>query len=128
MEASRMAVAEHYKIISNSKAKTFRRCEKQFEFKYVMGLKPKKRTLQLEKGSWVHDLLQHYYDGEDWQARHEVLAQDYGLLFDEEKEEFGDLPTECKRLVSNYIFHWRQEDKQYRVIDTELDEVVTLPN
>lgn len=123
-----MAVAEHYKTISNSKAKTFRRCEKQFEFKYVMGLKPKKRVLQLEKGSWVHDLLQHYYDGEDWKARHEFLSRDFITLFDEEKEELGDLPEECHRLVSNYIYHWRKEDKLYRVVDTELDETIELPN
>jgi hypothetical protein len=33
--------------------KTFRRCPKQYEFKYVYGLRPKLKKLQLEKGSWV---------------------------------------------------------------------------
>ena len=120
--------AEHYKIISNSKQKTFRRCEKQFEFKYPMGLKPKKRVEQLEKGSWMHELLQYHYDGHDWREAHEIRTRDFNMLFDEEKEDIGDLPTECERLMTNYLVHWKKEDRLFRVVDTELDEVLTLPN
>lgn len=121
-------MTEEYRVLSHSKAKTFRGCEKLFEFKYIMGLKPKKKAIQLEKGSWVHDLLMHYYDGQDWRARHKVLTKKFMKLSPFERQDFGDLPGECYRLVTNYIYHYRNDDKLYRTIDTELDEVLTLPN
>jgi hypothetical protein len=118
----------NWQLLSNSRMKTWRRCPKQFEYKYVLGLKPKKRSIYLERGSWLHDLLQHHYDGEDWEARHRQLTKEFGLLFDEEREDLGDLPTECERLFRSYLFNYHEEDKSYRIIDSELDEIVTLPN
>jgi hypothetical protein len=56
------------------------------------------------------------------------LTAEFYELFEEEREELGDLPNECGRLVRNYLHHWRHEDKLYKTIDTELDEVLELPN
>jgi hypothetical protein len=55
--------AREYLVLSNSKVKTWNRCPKQWEFKYIYGLRPKKKTIQLERGSWVHELLMVHYDG-----------------------------------------------------------------
>lgn len=123
-----MPVAEHYQVISNSKAKTFRRCEKQFEFKYVMGFKPKEKVVQLERGSWMHELLMVHYDGEDWREEHAANTALFNELFEEEREPLGDLPRECERLMVGYLAHWKKQDGLYRVVDTELDEVIELPN
>jgi RecB family exonuclease len=59
---------------------------------------------------------------------HAELSAEFYELFEEEREELGDLPNECGRLVRNYLHHWRHEDKLYKTIDTELDEVLELPN
>lgn len=117
-----------WRELSNSRIKTYRRCPKQYEYKYTLGLKPKRRSIHLERGSWLHELLQVHFDGEDWLARHRELTKEFDLLFDEEKEDLGDLPAECERLFRSYLFNYREEDQSYRVIDTELDEIVTLPN
>lgn len=123
-----------WEVLSNSKMKTFNRCEKQYEFKYIMNKKPKARALALERGSWIHDLLQHHYDGMDWRERHKELSREFNNLFEEEREELGDLPAECYRLVSAYLAHWTAShdpmaDRNFpRVVDTELDEILTLPN
>lgn len=117
-----------WELLSNSRAKTWRRCPKQYEYKYILGLKPKKKSIHLERGSWLHDLLQHHYDGEDWRARHKELTKEFDFLFDEEKEDLGDLPTDCERLFRSYLFNYHQEDQNYKVIDSELDEIITLPN
>lgn len=114
--------------ISNSRAGTWRRCEKKFEFKYVMGLEPKDKKRALEFGSWMHVLLEEHYQGRDWRVKHKEMAKAFYDLFEEEREELGDLPRDCARLMRSYLRYWREEDSQFRVIDTELDEVVTLPS
>lgn len=114
--------------LSNSKVKTWRRCPKQFEFKYEMKLRPKRKGVQLERGSWLHDLLMHHYDGHDWRERHNELKRQFDNLFEEEKEHLGDLPDEVERLMRGYLHEYRKIDGAFRTIDTELDEIITLPN
>jgi hypothetical protein len=115
-------------LISNSKAKTYRRCANQYRYKYVERLKPKTKKVQLERGSWLHDLLQHHYDGEDWREAHEKWCEEFYKQFEETREELGDLPTECERIFTSYLRNYRDEDATYRTIDTEMDEIITLPN
>jgi hypothetical protein len=114
--------------LSNSKIKTFRRCENMYRYKYVEKLRPKLKAVQLERGSWIHDLLQHFYDGEDWKARHKELTKEFYNLFEEEREHLGDLPQECLRIMRAYLRRWKAEDKRWNVIDSEMNETITLPN
>lgn len=115
--------------VSHSRVKTWRRCEKQFEYKYVEGLRRKRKNKNLEMGSWMHDLLMVYMDDEDWVAAHRERVNEYNNYFEEEREDLGDLPNECLRLMKSYIRQYGKTDKRaYRVIDTEMDEIVTLPN
>ena len=114
--------------VSNSKLGTFRRCKKRYEYKYVMGLRPKTKERPLELGSWVHELLQYHYDGEDWKSRHKLKTKQFYGLFEEEREMLGDVPETAKRIMQGYIRRYKDEDRQYRVVDSELDEIVTLPN
>lgn len=114
--------------ISNSRLKTYRRCPRQFKYKYVMKLKPKRRSVQLERGTWMHELLMVHADGESWGERHLKLTKEFNKLWVEEREELGDLPSECARIMRSYLRNYRGDEQRYRVIDTELDEVVTLPN
>jgi hypothetical protein len=93
-----------------------------------MDLAPKKKAVQLERGSWIHDLLMVHYDGEDWRERHRELAKRFNNLFEEEREMLGDLPRECLRIMKSYLYTYEQEDKKFRVVDSELNEIVTLPN
>lgn len=114
--------------VSNSKVKVWRRCPKKYEFKYVYGLRSKQRKIQLERGTWLHDLLMHHYDGEDWMERHAILTKEFYKLFEEEREDLGDLPDECGRIMRSYVRSYKQEDEQYVTVDSELDEIITLPN
>lgn len=114
--------------LSNSKANTYRRCPKKFFYKYELGLRPKKKKEELEKGSWLHEMLQAYYEGENWKKVWKELCKGYYKLFEEEREELGDLPGETLRIMRSYIRRWKREDEQYTVIDAELDEILTLPN
>lgn len=114
--------------LSNSKVKTWRRCPNKYRYKYVERLEPKAKALPLARGSWMHELLQTHYDGEDWQKAHRKLSREFNTMFEEEREEYGDLPDECQRLMLSYLHRWRTVDKKLTVIDTELNEFITMPN
>lgn len=115
-------------VISNSKAKTYRRCPKLYEWKYVRKLSPRKKAIQLERGTWLHDLLMHHYDGHNWRQRHDELTREFNQVPVEITEELGDLPAECQRIMESYIARWHEEDRGFITVDSELDEVLPLPN
>lgn len=114
--------------ISNSKARTWRRCPKKYEYKYVHKLKPRAKGIPLEKGSWCHELLEAWYNGEDWRKAHKRKKKEFYSLFEEEQAMLGDLPEECERLMRSYLRRYEEEDGYLKIIDTELNEYITLPN
>jgi hypothetical protein len=67
-------------------------------------------------------------DGEDWKLRHKELTRQFYNLWEEEREELGDLPRDCMRIMASYLRTYKGDADRYHVIDSELDEVVTLPN
>src|SRR5947209_224787 len=98
--------------------------------KYVRKLRKKDLGLPLFRGDWLHQLLMVHYDDHDWKERHAMLTtQNWDGLFDEEKEELGgNLPQEVERLMRGYLAHYKEEDKLYHVIDTEINETIELSN
>lgn len=104
-------------ITTHSMIKTFRRCPKQTQYKYVERLKPKVGALPLERGSWIHALLETMYLGQPWEDKHDKLTIKFNDLFDEEKESLGDLPRECERIMKSYIWHYKEHD--WRVHEVE---------
>ena len=114
--------------LSHSKIRTWRRCPKKYSFRYIDHLRPKQKGIELERGSWIHSLLEAHYDGEDWRDKHKELTTTFYNLFDEEREHLGDLPTECRGIMRRYLHHWKQSDRQLKVIDSELNEIVDIGN
>ncbi len=115
--------------VSHSRLKTWRRCPNQFRYKYEMDLRPKGKKIQLERGTWIHKLLMTFYDGEDWREVHEEETRKFNNLFEEEREDLGDLPSECARIMRSYLYTYGKLDKRrFRTIDSEMDEIITLPN
>lgn len=117
-------------VLSNSKSNTFRRCEKQYEFKYLFKLRPRELALPLYRGDWLHQLLMVHYDNHPWRERHEALmVTNWDNLLQEEKEELGgNLPEEVERLMKGYLAHHKEEDRRWRTVDTEIKETIELPN
>ncbi|MFW5891001.1 MAG: PD-(D/E)XK nuclease family protein, partial [bacterium] len=52
--------------LSYSKISTWKRCKKKFFYKYVEGIKPKKKSLAPRLGGMGHIGLETYYKGGDW--------------------------------------------------------------
>lgn len=76
----------------------------------------------------MHELLQAFYEGEDWKSKHLELTARFNSLWEEEREELGDLPKECLAIMRSYLRHYKADSERYRVIDCEMDEIITLPN
>lgn len=133
--------------VSQSRTKMFRRCQKQYSFrydyaKYYDGPKnsemvPKVKKLAFYRGSWMHALqeaLHHQWAGFDefemtfgegkqkltftastWRDVQEILSGSFNELFDEEKEDLGDLPAETERMFKSYLRFWKADQDTYSV-------------
>lgn len=117
---------EGARISTHSMLKTFRRCPKQAEFKYVHRLKPKKRASPLKRGTWMHALLEAFHSGQDWKDVHRRYSTEFNKLFDEEKDYYGDMPGEILRIMQAYIWHYK--DDPWEIIDAEFQLEATLPD
>lgn len=141
-----MAVVTNF---NQSRIKQFRRCQKQYSFRYdypaLYGGKakqemvPMRKKLPLYRGSWMHALqeaLHHQWAGmtpfdlefgegkhrlliptEKWQDVQWVLTEQFNAMFEEEREELGDLPGECERLFKSYLRFWKDDNATYSVAE-----------
>lgn len=114
------------KISTHSMLKTFRRCPKQAEFKYVHRLKPKKLGSPLKRGTWMHSLLETFHNGDDWRLVHTKLSKQFDVLFDEEKDYYGDMPTEILAVMEAYIWHYK--DDPWEIVKTEFQVEAMFPD
>lgn len=113
-------------VVTHSSLKVMRRCPKQYEYKYIRRLSPKRLSKPLERGTWMHSLLEEHHQGRDWRAEHERRTKLFNAMFDEEKDFYGDLPTELLALMEAYL--WYYEDDPITVIETEFTIETELPN
>lgn len=113
-------------ISTHSMLKTFRRCPKQTEYKYIKRLKPQLLGRPLRLGTWMHRLEEIHGKGGDWQREHKVLTRQFNELFEEERDEIGDLPGDCLRLMQSYLWHYERDD--WKVHENEFTLETTFPN
>lgn len=114
------------RITTNSMVKTFRRCPKQAEYKYIHRLLPKRLGSPLKRGTWVHALLEAKGKGEDWRKVHAHYTRQFNELFDEEKDYYGDMPREIMTIFKSYLWHYK--DDPWEWIDTEFQLEGELPD
>lgn len=114
------------RISTHSMLKTFRRCPKQAEFKYIHRLKPKRLGSPLKRGVWVHALLEAHHKGEDWRAVHAQYSHEFSKLFDEEKDFYGDMPNEIYQIMLSYMWHYKNDPWEW--IDAEFTLEAELPD
>lgn len=109
-------------ITTQSMVKTFRNSPKEAYYKYVLRLKPKSVSKPLRRGTWLHALIEAYdTPGEDYMEVHEAYVSEFRKLFDEERMELGDMPTEIMDLFKSYMWHYG--DPQYKQYNWKVHEV-----
>lgn len=122
-------------VSTHSMLKTFQRCPKQAQYKYVERLKKRMagaKDKPLRRGVWFHELMETHYAGKDWRVTHKQLSERFSELFDEEKDALGDLPTELRQLMRSYLWHYgaNKEDPLHgwTVHEVELTLEAELPS
>lgn len=128
---------------NQSRIKMFRRCQKQYSFRYDYAprfggkrgqeMVPKTSKLPLYKGTWMHALQEAHHRAwavdsgfkpklvypngeiELWTDVHARFEEEYDRLFEEEKEDLGTLPEDCYRLFKAYLRFWKHDTTRYRV-------------
>lgn len=109
-------------ISTHSMLKTHRRCPKQTQYKYVERLKPKIMGRPLRLGTWMHKLEEVKGNGGDWRAEHKRMVEEVWVpLFDEEKDEIGDLPGDTMRLMTSYEWHYENDPWIYHENEMQLE-------
>jgi len=119
--------------VSWSEIKTFQRCPKQHDYKYIQRLVPNKKSRPLYLGSWVHAALQTHYAEGDWKRGSQVFIDDWNKLFDEERlalqtrgrQVSKPLPEIVEQIMKSYIWYYRNQN--WRVVATEQEFLVPTP-
>jgi hypothetical protein len=118
-------------VTTQSMIAAFRRCPREAYYKYQLRLKPKMVRKELTRGKWFHALLEAHMGGKSWKAVHKQWTNKFNKLFDEEKEELGDLPNDILRLWRGYLWHYgdpQYDDHEWQVHEVELTLEAELPN
>lgn len=136
------------KAFNQSRVKSFLRCEKQYSFRYdypilELGVKegelvPKHPGVGLKRGDWMHQLLEAHWlqltgvKKKGWMKRHRKLTEEFNQLFDEEKERYGDMPTECAQMMLGYLRRYEKENERFKIAHLHdgseaIEFVITVP-
>jgi hypothetical protein len=109
---------------NQSRIKSFNRCPKEYEYKFIQHLVPKRKVRPLFLGSWVHACLEtHYRDG-DWTIGHKQYVAEWNKLFEEERQALSNgrgksgipLPQLVERIMKSYLWYYRDDTfKPYMV-------------
>lgn len=110
---------------SQSKVKTWRRCPKSYEYKYVQGLQRRTSPPALLRGVTLHAMLEAQIKGTDWKVPLNIYREQYDSLWGEERDSYPS-PEELESMIIRYNNHWATDGLDYGgraeiTIEAELD-------
>jgi len=118
---------------SQSKLKSFNRCPKQYEYKYIQKLSPKRKQRPLFFGSWVHKAVESYYTTPDrnWRLGFNEYKINWDALFEEERQDMmagrgkSDPLIAIPRIMRGYEFYYKNDG--WDPVLTEQEYIVETP-
>ena len=112
--------------VSHSKITLWRKCQKAYEYRYEQGLKRRLKSAPLVRGTIVGEMLAERARGKDM---YKILAKyeaEFNKLFVEEREMYGNLIDDVRRIMEGYERKYDSEDLIY--LDSEVEVKVSLGN
>jgi PD-(D/E)XK nuclease superfamily len=133
MEVMTTAAVERL-TFNNSRIKVFQRCPKQYEYKYIQLIEPKKHARALLLGSWVHRALETYYTEGDWKVGHQEYVALWDKLFDEEKMDLRTrgrvigppFPEIVERIMRSYAWYYRNDGWKVIMVEKVIEAETPL--
>jgi len=99
--------------VSNSSIKTWRKCKREYYYKFILKLEKKRAPAPLYKGKIIHELLEARINGQDWRPLMEKYLKEFDGLLEEEKDLYGDLRKDLPIIMNGYERIYAEEDLQY---------------
>lgn len=110
--------------VNQSRIKSYRRCPKQFEYKYIEGIQPKRPAPPLLRGHIIHEMLdarvQRFFKAPQAVPMRtpkmilEEYAKKYKTLFIEEQERYGEtFIDDIRRIFEGYVRTYEDEKLTY---------------
>ena len=112
--------------ISFSKVKTWRHCHKQYDYKYNQRLRRKAKALPLFRGSILGEMLDARalkLMGKPTVTPEGILKRyekEHKQLFTEEREMYGDIIGDCRRIFETYERYHQNDSLKYLSVEEEL--------
>ncbi len=97
---------------SQSKVKTWRNCQKSYDYKYLQGLQRRTNPVALLRGTTLHAMLEAQIRGTDWRAPLEDYRKVYSTLWGEEADGYPT-PEELESIIIRYNKHWEKDGLDY---------------
>lgn len=113
VDGTRYTVDDGFINVSQSKAKAWRTCRRQFNYKYIEGLRPLKRKRPLMFGSIVHMMLEADANGDDPFEKLDQIDLTNMKLFREEREMYGEIIEDIRVLMTDYFDYWGPKHPKY---------------
>ena len=119
--------------VSQSKVKCWRRCHKQYDYKYNQKLKKKVKKAPLFVGTMVHECLEAFFlcikAGKNPSRRVKKILTEFRLqykkLFDEERVELEGCVELAEGMVNRYMDFYKN-DNDLKIIEVERQILVNL--
>lgn len=111
--------------VSFTKLTTYRRCHKQYHYKYVQKLRKRIKNFNLYLGSLFHECLEAHFKGEDWKAVIEKYKKEMQGKFKEEQVLAldGAIPM-AEGLMQGYLKKYANES--FSVVEVEKEFCVEI--
>lgn len=105
-------------VTGYSMVKSYRRCPKSYEYKYIQNLQRKKPAPPLIRGTIIHEMLNARVIIGAQRTPRKILAEyeeRYGTLFKEEQEQYGEtFIDDIRRIYEGYLRTYQgDEDIEY---------------
>eukprot|EP00697_Spironema_sp_BW2_P003351 gnl/Spiro4/14480_TR7809_c0_g1_i1.p3 gnl/Spiro4/14480_TR7809_c0_g1~~gnl/Spiro4/14480_TR7809_c0_g1_i1.p3 ORF type:complete len:315 (-),score=-22.14 gnl/Spiro4/14480_TR7809_c0_g1_i1:538-1482(-) len=111
--------------VSQSKIELWRKCRAAYNYRHVLKLERKHKAMPFMRGTIVHEMLEAHYKGKDpWKPYNKAISENKNL-FRVEREEYGEIATNLKNLMTGYFEFYENED--LKPIEVEHEFEVKLP-
>ena len=113
-------------VTGYSMVKSYRRCPKQYEYKYIQHIQRVKPPAPLIRGTILHEILDHRATPgqQGFKSVMAKYAEKFGTLFKEEKDLYGEnFLGDIERVYQGYLRTYDDSDLEY----LSSEEFVTTP-
>lgn len=108
--------------VSHSKIKTWRRCHKQYDYKYNQKLESRRKVRPLLFGSICHEMIEANANGDDPKDIYKKYEKQAKKLFSAERPDYLEVLNDANTLMGYYFKHYVKDRLKFIAIKGKLAE------